>query len=70
MAALAKMTVRVQKNRTASRLRISTTGTYAALVTSGVSIDVPNQPLYSTADAKTFWLAVQAAVAAQLEALP
>ena len=70
MAVSAKMTVRVVKSRSTSTYSVRTAGSYASLPANTVTLDEPGQPLYTTASAKAFWLAVLAAVTAQVEALP
>lgn len=70
MAATAKMTVRVTKSRTASRLTASTNGTYASLPVNTIAVVEPTQPLYSTSSAKAFWQAVLADLTAAVNALP
>lgn len=70
MAQLAKMTINVQKTQTKSKLRIATAGTYASLIVNNVEINLPTQPLYTTAGQRAFWLAVLADVTAAVTASP
>ena len=70
MARGAKITVYVNRSRNFSSTAVRTSGVYGSLATSGISIDTPSLPLYTTASAKAFWQAVLVEVQAQLAALP
>lgn len=70
MAEQTKMTIRVTSSRTASTVRVSTAGTYKGAQTNTIALDLPAQPVYTTATAKAFWLAVLATVTAEIEGLP
>lgn len=70
VAATARMTLRVTKSRTQSTLVIGTVGSYASLPVNDVDVQLPGQPLYTTASSKAFWLAVLAAATTAVEALP
>lgn len=66
----AKLTVSVTSSNARSTVRISTSGRYKDLLTNGINLFVPAQPLYTTATAKAFWTAVLAEVQAEIAALP
>lgn len=70
MAQLAKMDLRVTKTRTHSRLRVSSHGAYASLQVNNVHTDDSTRPLYTTAGARAFWLAILADATAAVTALP
>jgi hypothetical protein len=70
MAAKAQLTIRVTKSRSASNVTVRTIGSYASLQVNDVDVDLPGQPLYTTATSKAFWLAVIAAANTAIEALP
>ena len=65
-----KLTVTVTASNAATTTRISSTGRYKRLLTNGIKIDLPAQPLYTSTDEKAYWLAVLAAVTEQITALP
>lgn len=65
-----KLTVTVTASNAATTTRISSTGRYKRLLTNTVKIDLPGQPLYTSTDEKSYWLAVLAVVTAQITALP
>lgn len=69
MARPAKLTIYVNRSRNFSATRVRSTGTYGALDTSGITIDTPSLPLFTTASAKAYWQAVLTEVQAQLAAL-
>jgi hypothetical protein len=69
MASQAKFSIRVQANRGSSRVSYSTNGKYISLQTNGISDDLVQQPVLTTASAKAFWLAVLAIVQADVEAM-
>lgn len=70
MAQLAKLTLRVTKTRSKSRLRVTGAGAYASLTVNTVKVDEPSQPLYTTTGPRAFWLAVLADATAAVTALP
>lgn len=70
MAQLAKLTLRVTKTKTKSRLRVGTTGAYASLIVNNIEHDDSARPLYTTAGPRAFWLAVLADATAAVTALP
>lgn len=70
MARQAKLTVYVTKSNTKSHLRVTTVGTYAGISMKLAGIDIPGEPLFTTATAKAFWLAVLNEAENQISALP
>lgn len=70
MARQAKLTVYVTKSNTKSHLRVTTVGTYGGVQMKLAAIDVPGEPLYTTASPKAFWTAVLTEVQNQVSLLP
>lgn len=70
MATVAKLTVRVTSSRSASRVRIGTTGIYLSTPMNTVEVDATGQPIFTTASAKAFWGAVLAVAQSEIAALP
>lgn len=70
MATKAQMTLRVTKSRSNSAVALRTIGSYAGLAVNTIDLDLAGQPLYTTASAKDYWLAVLAAATAAVQALP
>lgn len=70
MARQAKLVVYVTKSNTKSHLRVTTVGTYAGISMKLAAIDVPGEPLFTTATPKAFWLAVLAEAQNQVNLLP
>jgi len=69
MATPSKLTIRVRSARTSSDVSVTTAGTYNGLAVNTVTFDLQNQPVQPTTSAKAFWLAVLAAVQAELNTL-
>lgn len=70
MATTAKMTLTVSKSNTKSKVIVRTVGTYSSIPMNTIDFNMTGQPLYTSASPKAFWLAVLAAVNAQIELLP
>jgi hypothetical protein len=70
VATTAKMTLFVTSTRANSRVRIGSTGKYVSTPVNDIEIDLPKQPLLTTASSKAFWLAVLAIATANVSALP
>jgi len=70
MARGSKIVVDVKRSKNFSSFTVRTSGLYGALTTNSINLDVPSQPLYTTASEKAYWLAVLAAVQVQITALP
>jgi hypothetical protein len=69
MAQRARMSLTVTSSRTAAAVRVSTIGSYKGLPVNTVDAVLTDQPLFSNADAKTFWLGVLAVVQAYVSSL-
>ena len=70
MARGSKIVVQVKRSKNFSSTSVRTSGLYGALVTNSINLDTPSLPLFTTASEKAYWLAVLAAVQAQITALP
>lgn len=70
MAKQAKLTIYVTKSNNKSHLRVTTVGTYGQLSAKLAAIDVPGEPLFTTASAKAFWIAVLNEAENQVNLLP
>lgn len=70
MAVVAKLTVRVTSSRSASIVKVGTTGTYLSTSMNDIEVDATGQPIFTTASSKAFWGAVLTAVQAEIAALP
>jgi len=70
MARGSKIVVNVKRSKNFSSFTIRTSGLYGALVTNSINLDVPSQPMYTTASEKAYWTAVLTAVQGQIAALP
>lgn len=70
MATVAKLTVRVTSSRSASVVKVGTTGRYIATPMNDIEIDATGQPIFTTASPKAFWTAVLAVCQAEIAALP
>jgi hypothetical protein len=66
MAAVAKLTIRVQSSRGASRISYSTGGRYINLATNILGNDLMRQPVQPTSTDKAFWESVIAIVNADI----
>lgn len=70
MASVSKMTVRVTNTKTASTVRIATSGQYLGLAVNDVDADLTGEPIYTNAASKAFWQAVLSTVTAYVNSLP
>jgi uncharacterized protein (DUF2345 family) len=70
VATTAKLTVRVTSSRSASRVRIGTTGRYISFDVNGIEADETGQPIFTTASQHAFWGAVLTEVQAVIAASP
>jgi hypothetical protein len=70
MASQAKLTIRVSSARGSSTIAYSTNGRYVSLNTAGFQRALLGQPVQPTTSPDAFWLAVVAAVVADLTAHP
>lgn len=61
------MTIRVTSTRGASRIEYRTKGRYVSFPTTGMTGDLPGQPIQPTASLSAFWGSVLAAVAAAVD---
>jgi hypothetical protein len=70
MAAQAKLTIRVQSSRGASKISYSTSGRYVSLPTNILGNQLTRQPIQPTSSDKAFWESVIAIVNADIIASP
>jgi hypothetical protein len=70
MATRAKFDISVTSSRGASHVTATSKGRYVSFQTNGIVLDMPRQPIYTTASLKAFWLAVLADVTTAVNALP
>lgn len=66
MAGKAQMTIRVYSSRSATRVQFSTSGKYVSFTTAGLTGDLTQQPLLTTASLVAFWLQVLAIVQGEI----
>jgi hypothetical protein len=53
-----KLVISVDSSNSASLVQVNSKGRYKRLLTNSVSFYVPGEPLYTTADEKSYWTAV------------
>lgn len=70
MASQAKITVRVRSSRGGSTISYTTAGRYVSFSTTGYQRELLGQPIQPTASLSAFWLAILAAVQADITANP
>jgi hypothetical protein len=70
MASKAEITIRVTSSRGRSTVSYTSKGRYVSFTTAGYSRQLMEQPIYSTSSLSVFWLAVLAAVQADITANP